>query len=274
MSPRTDGLAELLGLACRVAREAGALVHEGRAAGSPESDTKSSSTDVVTVFDTAAERLIVERLAAARPHDAIVGEEGAAHTGTSGVRWVVDPIDGTTNFLYGLPSYGISIAAEDGDSGLVGAVYVPTLGELFAARRAGGATLNDRPIHCSPLTDLRTALVGTGFSYDRAARARQGRRAGRLLPHVRDLRRLGAASVDLCFVACGRLDAYYEQYLNPWDLAAGALVAMEAGATSGTFPGMPGEPDGVVVAPPALYGPLRDLIGACADPENGTAPDS
>ncbi len=249
-------------------------MHRGRAEGTPDSATKSSATDVVTVFDTAAERLIVERLTAARPLDAIVGEEGTSHDGSSGVRWVVDPIDGTTNFLYGLPNYGISIAAEDDDGALVGAVFVPALSEMFAARRDGGATLDGRPIRCSSLTEVATALVGTGFSYQRAAHERQGRRAGRLLPHVRDLRRLGAASVDLCFVACGRLDAYYEQYLSPWDLAAGALIATEAGATRGTFPGMPGEPDGLLVTAPALYPSLHHLVTRCADREHRPPDDS
>lgn len=259
------GLEELLGLARGIACEAGGIVAAGRAAGLPDSDTKSSTTDVVTVFDTAAERLIVERLAAARPHDGIVGEEGTSRPGTSGVRWVVDPIDGTTNFLYGLPGYGVSIAAEDDDGPLVGAVHVPVLDELFSASRGGGATLNDRPIRCSALTDLATALVGTGFGYQRDRRARQGVRAAGVLPRVRDLRRLGAASVDLCYVACGRLDAYYEQYLNPWDLAAGALIATEAGARHGEFPGAPGEPDGILVTAPELYEPLLALLIESAD---------
>jgi myo-inositol-1(or 4)-monophosphatase len=268
----TDLGAELRRLAETIAVEAGALVRAGRGEGLPMSGSKSTATDVVTVFDTASERLIVERLAAARPGDAIIGEEGADHPGTSGIRWLVDPIDGTTNFLYGLPGYAVSIAALDHGGAIAGAVHLPVTDELFSAARHAGATLNGRPIRCSGLDDVSLALVATGFSYGAQQRGRQGRRAAVLLPHIRDLRRLGAAAADLCHVACGRLDAYYEQYLNPWDSAAGGLIAAEAGAIVGSFAGAPGEPDGLLVAAPDLFEPLRELLHAAA-PEADEPPN-
>ncbi len=267
--PTAELLDELLELASAIAREAGAMIRDGRAGGSPDAATKSTSTDVVTVFDTASERLIVERLRAARADDAILGEEGASRPGTSGIRWVVDPIDGTTNYLYGLSGYAVSIAAEEdldippgeiAPGGLVGVVYLPATDELFAARRGRGATSNGVAIRCGRPADVATALIGTGFSYHRAARAQQGRRVAELLPEVRDIRRLGAAAADLCHLACGRLDGYYEQYLQPWDLAAGALIAREAGAIVGPFSGADGEPDGVLAAAPTIHSALRALI--------------
>jgi len=259
-------LAELRTLAETIAREAGELVRRGRADGLPGNDTKSSATDVVTVFDTASERLIVERLTAARPDDAVFGEEGANRSGTSGIQWVVDPIDGTTNFLYGLPGYCVSIAAVDSDGGLAGAVYLPATDELFSAARGAGATLGGRPIRCTSLAEPALALVGTGFGYQAERRRIQGRRAAALLPQIRDIRRIGAAAADLCHLAAGRLDAYYEQYLNPWDVAAGGLIATEAGALVGTFPGFGDEPDGVIAAGPALFDSIRSLVIEAASP--------
>jgi myo-inositol-1(or 4)-monophosphatase len=189
-----------------------------------------------------------------------VGEEGTSTTGTSGIRWLVDPIDGTTNFLYGLPGYGVSIAAADEQGTLAGVVYVPALDELFAAHRGGGATLDGVPIRCGDRDDLSSALVGTGFSYLAERRSMQAARVTRMMPHIRDIRRLGAASVDLCFVAMGRLDAYFEEFLGPWDLAAGELIAREAGCVSGDFHGAPARPDEVVVTNGAMFGPLAQLI--------------
>jgi myo-inositol-1(or 4)-monophosphatase len=251
---------QLLDLATRLAREAGALVAAGRRGGVQSLTTKSSATDMVTEFDRASERLIVERLTSARPDDAIVGEEGTATQGTTGVHWLIDPIDGTTNFLYDLPGYAVSIAAADHEGTLVGVVYIPALDELFAARRGAGATLDGVPIACGQLTDASSALVGTGFSYLPARRAAQAARVARLIPHVRDIRRLGAASVDLCFAAAGRLDAYYEEYLGPWDLAAGELIAREAGCRTGDFSGGPARPEQVLVANPTLFPVLSELI--------------
>jgi myo-inositol-1(or 4)-monophosphatase len=251
---------EFVELAGRLAREAGMLVLSGRSGGVRSLTTKSSATDMVTEFDRASERLIVERLAVARPDDAIVGEEGTATPGTSGVHWLIDPIDGTTNFLYDLPGYAVSIAAADAAGTVAGAVYVPALDELFTARRGGGATLDGVPIRCSERAELGSALVGTGFSYLAERRTAQAARVARLIGHVRDVRRLGAASVDLCFVAMGRLDVYFEEHLGPWDLAAGELIAREAGCRTGDFNGGPARPDEVLVANPVLFEPMADLI--------------
>ena len=252
--------AELLHLARSLAVEAGTLVAEGRAGGIRSSETKSTSTDMVTEFDRASEALIVARLRTQRPDDGIVGEEGTDTEGSSGIRWLVDPIDGTTNFLYGLPGYAVSIAAADEHGALVGAVYIPTLGELFSAQRGAGATLNDLPISCGTLADPATALVATGFSYHPERRAAQARRVARLIGSVRDIRRMGAAAVDLCFVAAGRLDVYFEEGLGPWDLAAGELIAREAGCRTGDFDGGPARPGEVLVSNPTLFGPMLALL--------------
>jgi myo-inositol-1(or 4)-monophosphatase len=256
---------ELLQLAVRLAVEAGTMVRRGRAAeGIADADTKSSSTDVVTEFDRASEALIVAGIRAARPDDGIVGEEGTSSPGTSGIHWLVDPIDGTTNFLYGLPGYAVSIAArasvDDPADTLVGVVYVPATDELFTATRDGGAFVNGTPIRCSATTDLSLALVGTGFSYQPERRRVQARRVAEMLPRVRDIRRLGAAAPDLCYVAAGRLDVYFEQFLGPWDLAAGELIAREAGCTVGAIEGGPVQPGSVLVATPALFDGARALI--------------
>ncbi|MEZ5216323.1 MAG: inositol monophosphatase family protein [Ilumatobacteraceae bacterium] len=259
-APDGTVLDDLLALAGELALRAGALVREGRRRGDLGADTKSSSTDVVTVYDRASEELIVGELRRHRPDDGLLGEEGAEQDGTTGVRWLIDPIDGTTNYLYDLAGYAVSIAAEDDEGGLVGAVYLPATDELFTAQRGGGARCNGATIRCSELTDVRTALVGTGFGYTPERRAAQGARAARLLPSIRDIRRFGAAAADLCYVAAGRLDGYYEQYLNPWDVAAGTLIAREAGAVVSTFAGSPGEPNGLLAAPPALCNALRTLV--------------
>jgi myo-inositol-1(or 4)-monophosphatase len=254
--------APLLDLAVAVATEAGALLlsrlHDVRA----EVGTKTSGTDMVTEVDRAAERLVVDRLLAARPDDGVLGEEGAATAGTSGVRWVVDPIDGTTNYLYRMPGFAVSLAAEVDGTVVAGVVADPSHGEVFTASLGGGAACNGRPISVSPSTVLATALVATGFSYDPVRRRRQAAVLTQVLPAVRDIRRHGAASIDLCWTACGRVDAFYERGLQPWDLAAGALVAAEAGATVGDLDG--GAPSGafVLAAAPALFGPLRSLLAS------------
>lgn len=259
----------LLELALDVGREAGAVLLERRRQGDLSWSTKSTPTDVVTEADTSTEALIRTRLRAARPHDAIVGEEGDDESGTSGVRWVVDPLDGTVNYLYGLPGWSVSIAAQvDGDS-VVGVVDVPTYGETFWATRGGGAFQDGRAIHVSGCTTLPATLLGTGFGYDARRRAVQARWVAAALPRVRDIRRYGSAAVDLCAVACGRLDAYAELGLKAWDRAAGVLIAAEAGAT---VTGLRGEPAGerMTLAAPALLWPLvHELLvelGADADP--------
>jgi fructose-1,6-bisphosphatase/inositol monophosphatase family enzyme len=251
---------DLVRLAERLARTVGQEIVRRRADGLVEVTTKSSTTDMVTEVDRAAEHLIVEALREARPADGIIGEEGAARDGTSGIRWLVDPIDGTTNFLYGLPGWAVSIAAVDDDGPVAGAVSVPTFAELFSGARGHGAHLDGRVIHCSAKADLATALVGTGFSYQRERRVDQGAIMAALLPHVRDVRRFGAASVDLCSVAAGRLDVYYEEGLAPWDLAAGEVIAREAGAVLSDTTGGPVRAGSVVVCPPQLHQPFLDLL--------------
>lgn len=193
-------------------------------------DTKSSQTDLVTEFDRWAERTIVEAITAARPDDGFIGEEGAAVPGTTGVVWLIDPIDGTTNFVYDLPGSSVSVAARADGVDVAGAVHDLVRDERFRAARGGGATLDGRPIHASAKEDLATALVATGFSYDADRRRAQAEALVDILPAVRDIRRFGGAAVDLCSLACGRVDAYYERGLNEWDFAAGALIAEEAGA--------------------------------------------
>lgn len=198
-------------------------------------DTKSSLTDLVTEFDRWSETVIVETILAARPDDGFIGEEGALVAGSSGVVWVIDPIDGTTNFVYGLPGCSVSVAAravdgEDHGSAWAGAVHDLVRDERFRATRGGGATLDGRAIRVSTRADLATALVATGFSYEAARRRTQAEVLVEVLPRVRDIRRFGGAAIDLCSVACGRVDAYYEQGLQEWDFAAGALIASEAGA--------------------------------------------
>lgn len=228
---------ELRDLAVRLARQAGQLVVDGRRSGITGADTKSTITDVVTEWDRASERLLVDEILRARPDDGLIGEEGASRDGTSGIRWLIDPIDGTTNFLYDLPTYAVSIGVCDDEGALAGAVYIPGLDWMFAAVRGNGATLNGSAIHCSDAAALQTALVATGFAYYPAQRAVQAQRISKLLPMIRDIRRFGAASVDLCLVACGRVDAYFEEGLGPWDVAAGALIATESGCRVTTLEG-------------------------------------
>jgi myo-inositol-1(or 4)-monophosphatase len=246
----------LLSLAVDVAQEAGRLVARGRASAAEHVDVKSSPVDVVTAVDTASEELVVARLLAARPDDGVLGEEGAAREGTSGVRWVIDPIDGTVNFLYGLPAYAVSIAAEVDGVVRAGVVLNAATGELFTAVSGGGAHLQGpgRPdrvrLTGSRPVSLEQTLVGTGFGYRVEQRRAQGAVVAALLTRVRDIRRLGSSALDLCSAAAGRIDAYYELDLKPWDHAAGALVAAEAGLVVTGLGGRPfADPMAVVVAP-------------------------
>jgi myo-inositol-1(or 4)-monophosphatase len=272
MSPDADlDRAGLLALATALAREAGLMVQARRHAhGIEHASSKSSATDLVTEHDRAAERLIVGRLLDARPDDGVVGEEGAAIEGTSGVRWLVDPIDGTTNFVYGLAGYNVSIAAATETGTQVGAVYVPALDELFGAMRGGGATCNDVPIRASGTTVLAEALVATGFSYLVERRTAQAAQVARMIGQVRDIRRSGAAAYDLCCAAAGRVDVYFERHLGPWDLAAGELIATEAGCRTGSFDGGPVQPSNVLVATAALFEPMVALLAATADSSRET----
>jgi myo-inositol-1(or 4)-monophosphatase len=259
---------ELLGLAVDAATEAGRMLHGGRPAGPsgrPEvADTKSSPTDVVTEMDRASEALIRRLLLAARPGDAILGEEGG-ESGAGPVRWIVDPLDGTVNYLYGLADWSVSIAAEQAGVIVAGVVAVPVRGEVFTAVLGRGAWLRAGEaapvaLRCNTGVPLAQALVATGFGYSVARRVVQGEVAGALLPQVRDIRRAGGAAIDLCSVAAGRVDAYYERGVNYWDYAAGGLVATEAGARLGGLAGRPASPSMTIAAEPALFGKLSDLL--------------
>jgi myo-inositol-1(or 4)-monophosphatase len=247
--------AELLDLAVATAREAGALVARGRATAGEQVDVKSSSVDMVTAVDRAAEELVVGRLIGARPGDGLLGEEGGERTGTTRVRWIVDPIDGTTNFVYGVPAYAVSIAAEVHGRVRAGVVLNVATGELFTATLGGGALLSapglaPETLRCGSPTSLEQTLVATGFGYRAEQRRAQGAVVARLLPEVRDIRRIGSAALDLCNVAAGRVDAYYELHLNLWDFSAGTLIAAEAGAVVTGLPGRAfGDPLGIAAAP-------------------------
>lgn len=220
---------ELRDLAVAIAREAGALI----AARSTEHlvpDTKSTPTDAVTEVDRASERLIVARITAARPRDAILGEEGTSRPGSTGVRWIVDPLDGTVNYLYGIGVYAVSIGVEVDGIRTAAAVFDVACDRVYDAARGAGARCDGARLACTGLTDLSLALIGTGFAYATEARARQAQIAATVLPQVRDIRRAGSAALDLCAVAAGHLDGYYERGIQPWDRAAGLLIAEEAGA--------------------------------------------
>jgi myo-inositol-1(or 4)-monophosphatase len=258
--PGADDTAGLLSVALEAARRAGALLRDGRPADLGVAATKSSPIDVVTEMDIAAEKLITSCIAGLRPDDGFLGEEGASTEGTSGIRWVIDPLDGTVNYLYGLPSWAVSIAAQRDGRTLAGVVEAPMRGETYQAVLGGGALVNGRPARCRPAPDFAHALVGTGFGYLSHRRAAQAEVVRTLVPRVRDIRRGGSAAIDLCDVGCGRLDAYYERGLNPWDLAAGELFAREAGALTGGRPGQPASGELTVAAPPGLFEPLQGLL--------------
>jgi myo-inositol-1(or 4)-monophosphatase len=245
---------ELVALAEEVARSAGEVLMRR-----PESFTfteKSSAVDFATQMDQQAETLIVKSLLAARADDGIIAEEGAAHPSKSGITWVIDPLDGTVNYLYGLPGWNISIAAKDQSGVIAAVVYAPTIDSLWRATKGGGSFLNSKRIKCNDPVNLSLALIATGFSYDLELRKDQGSRMQRLIPQIRDLRRNGAAAVDLCYVAMGAVDGYFESSLKEWDFAAGGLIATEAGAVISGRTG--GAPDGdmVVCAGPSLHAQL------------------
>ena len=257
--PNSDLINELLTLALGIAQKAGELLTNR-----PDTfdiNQKSSARDFATHMDHASEKLIVREILEARPNDGIIGEEGAARTSTSGITWVIDPIDGTVNYFYNLPGWNISIAAKDEGGVLIGVVYAPTLNSLWRASRAGGAFLNDRTIHVSQADALSDSLIATGFSYDLAERVRQGEFISSLIPRVRDIRRNGAAAVDLCHVASGAIDGYFETGLKEWDLAAGGLIAREAGALVSGRNGQQAGEAMVIAAGPALHALLTTEIG-------------
>lgn len=252
-------LADLAAVALDAANAAARILSGGQAqAAARESvDTKSSATDMVSDVDHAAEAAVAAVLGDRRPDDAVLGEEGTAREGTTGVRWVVDPLDGTTNFLFGIPQFAVSVAAESsaGET-LVGVVIDPSRSETWAAVRGWGARRDGaRCTVAHGRSTLATALVATGFGYQAERRAWQGSVAAHVVPRVRDLRRFGAAALDLCWAAGGRYDAYYEWGLNPWDLAAGALICQEAGGRVEALPGRL-----IVATTPELFDPLCELL--------------
>jgi myo-inositol-1(or 4)-monophosphatase len=243
-----------------ISREAGRQLREAFAGPVVNVTAKSSPTDLVSEADHAAERLIRERLAAARPGDGFLGEEGGDDAGTTGLRWVVDPLDGTINFLFRIPQWAVSIACEDASGTLAGVIYDPMRDELWSAERDGPALLDGRPVAASSRTELSTALIATGFGYDAETRRGQAEMVARLLPSVRDIRRLGSAALDLAWTAAGRYDAYYERGLNHWDLAAGDLLCRRAGLVVHELPARPPAGPGVLVAPEALVDPLEVFV--------------
>lgn len=252
---------QLLALAVDLGERAGALLLDSIAHHRGVT-TKTTGTDMVSDADRASEALITAGIRAARPHDAILGEEGGASGGSSGVRWVIDPLDGTTNFLYRQFAWAVSIAAEVDGVAEVGVVVDPSHGETFAAARGRGATCNGLPISASELSKLSGALVATGFGYEAERRTEQATPLPLILGEVRDLRRNGAAALDLCWVACGRLDGYYETGLQPWDTAAGVLIATEAGAVATNLEGGAPSSNSVVAAAPGIHADLTKLLAA------------
>ena len=250
----------LLDLAVDAARAAGALLLDRF--GGPQSgvDAKSSATDMVSDADRDSERVLLDAIRTARPGDGLIAEESGHQPGTTGVVWVVDPLDGTTNYLYGIPAWSVSVACRDADGGLAAVVHDPSAGETFTAVRGEGARLNGDPISTSGLADLPRSLIGTGFGYTPRRRTLQAAALSHVLPQVRDVRRAGSAALDLAWVACGRLDGFYEAGIRDWDRAAGLLLVAEAGGETGILdPGLDGA-DCVVAAGAELYDSLCALV--------------
>jgi myo-inositol-1(or 4)-monophosphatase len=267
---------ELLDLAIEAARLAGGLLAERVGRGAERSvSAKSTPTDLVSEADLEAERAIRELLAGRRPDDGFLGEEGGGEDGTSGLRWIVDPLDGTVNFLFGIPQWSVSVAVADQAGTVAGAVYDPGREELFTATREGAAQLRGRAgtIELKGRSEdprgedlqgdsgLATAMVATGLAYDAGVRAAQARVLADLVPKVRDIRRFGSAALDLCWTAAGRYDAYYERTVKPWDIAAGELICRRAGLEVRELPQAPGLPWGILVARAGLAGALSEVVG-------------
>jgi myo-inositol-1(or 4)-monophosphatase len=252
----------LLEIALAAAHAAGALLLDRSNRPATGIERKSSATDMVSDADRDAESLIRRLIGDARPDDGVLGEEAGSAEGASGLRWVVDPLDGTTNYLYRHPVWAVSVACEDADGARVGVVHQPCVGETFTAIRGRGAQLDQRPIAVSDVSDLASSLIGTGFSYIPEVRSDQARALVEILPKVRDVRRAGSAAIDLAWVACGRLDGYYELGTRQWDRAAGVLLVTEAGGVTAPLAPVGGSGDGVLAANPALYAQLSHLVGA------------
>lgn len=243
---------ELLELAIKIAKDAGDLLLDR-----PENlsiDTKSSEIDIVTQMDKLSEKLIVESILAARPDDGIIGEEGSDRPSKSGYTWVIDPIDGTVNYLYDMAGWSVSIAIKDGLGPCVGVVYSPTINSLYTAVRGGGSFLNGKKLNCNNPIELNRALIATGFAYRKEQRELQVTQFNKLILQIRDYRRNGSAAVDICHVASGEVDGYYEIGLHEWDLAAAQLIASEAGAKVSV------DGDLVIAAGPYLHGKLAEIL--------------
>ncbi len=260
---------ELLRVAVEAARMAGELLMERVRAGRERAvSSKSTPTDLVSEADLASEQAIRALLAERRPEDGFVGEESGAADGTSGLSWVVDPLDGTVNFLFGIPQWCVSVAVRDGEGALAGAVYDPNRGELFTATRAGRAILSgpegEVELRGSEREELATAMVATGLAYDAKVREAQAKVLARAAPQVRDIRRFGSAALDLAWTAAGRFDAYFERTVKPWDIAAGALICERAGLKVSDLPEHEDLPYGILAAPQALAEELLTLIGGPA----------
>lgn len=239
---------DLLDLAVQIAKDAGALL-----VNRPEQlsiETKSSDIDIVTQMDKASEKLILEAILAARPDDGIIGEEGADRPSKSGYTWVIDPIDGTVNYLYNMAGWSVSIAIKDQEGAVVGVVYSPTLNSMFTAIRGGGSFLNGKQIKCNDPIELNRALIATGFAYGQVLRQEQIKQFNDLILKIRDYRRNGSAAIDICNVAAGIVDGYYEMGLKEWDRAAAELIAKEAGAKVSVHGEL------TIAAGPYLYGKL------------------
>jgi myo-inositol-1(or 4)-monophosphatase len=275
-----DGVSvtDLRDLAVRLATAAGTLVREGRPDRVEVAATKSSEVDPVTAMDRASEDLLREMIAAERPHDAILGEEGDDVAGTSGLTWVLDPIDGTVNYLYGVASWAVSVAVVAGPPEpsawtiLAGCVHSIADGRTWSAGLGEGATRDGAPVRVGAAPSLGTSLVGTGFGYDAGRRAHQAQVLTQVLPKIRDIRRLGSAAIDLCLLADGSIDLYYERGLNPWDMAAGAIVATEAGAVVTGLRGRPAGSAMTVAGPADLVAQLAQILEA-ADADGVGTPE-
>lgn len=250
---------ELMALAVDVARGAGDLLLEHFRKPAQDVESKSTPTDLVSAADKASEALILDMITAKRPGDGVLSEEGGGETG-SGLLWVVDPLDGTINFLFGIPAWAVSIAIEDDQGGVVGVVHQPTTDETFTAIRGSGAEMNGRAISVSRRTGLDSALIGTGFAYDARAREVQAEVVSRVLPLARDIRRAGSAALDLAATACGRLDAFYEAPMERWDKAAGIVLIQEAGGVVSELPAPFGLSPGVIAGNRTLHDQLEGLV--------------
>jgi len=252
---------ELLALASDLAKSAGALLLERFQGGRERAvASKSTPTDLVSEADLSSERLIREQLAQTRPADGFLGEEGGGQDGSSGLTWVVDPLDGTVNFLFGIPQWCVSVAVRDDRGSLAGAIFDPCRDELFSATRCEQPTLNGTLLQASTREELSTAMVATGLAYDARVRAAQAEVLARVIPRVRDIRRFGSAALDLAWTAAGRYDAYFERTVKPWDIAAGTLICERAGLTVRELPEREGLPLGVLAAVPALAETLLELV--------------